>query len=124
MGHERIERLAADLEGAVGESLRTVAIGDLDDLDHEVAYMRPDVDARYDREEYGRIVRDVLLEQVASAQQADLFAIGALEYTVRIFEEGINVVGRTNDSVFFVGLDPDPEAIPRVVECCRAVDRS
>jgi len=116
------ERLTADLRDAVGDGLRTVATGNTVAESFDIAYMREDIDALYSPEERDEILHDLVLENLVEVRQEDLFApLGGLEFTSRVFEHGINVVGWDGEEGVFVGLDPDTTLIPTTMETCRSV---
>jgi len=108
------------LQEAVGDGLRTVAVADVSEQTYELAYMRPDIDELYTEEMREDILQEVVLEHIAEARKEDLFTpLDGLEYTVRIYGGGINLVGWTDDTAIFVGLDRDLELVPPAVSVCQ-----
>ncbi|WP_135829075.1 hypothetical protein [Halorussus halobius] len=108
------------LHDAVGDGLRTVALVDVPDQEYELAHMRADIDEMYTGEMREDILEEVVFEHIAEARKEDLFPpLGGLEYTVRIYGKGINLVGWTRETAVFVGLDRDPELVPPAVSVCR-----
>jgi hypothetical protein len=61
------------LRSELGERLRIVAIGRIDDREYEIAYMRDDVDEKYTDEMREEIFDEVVLESIAEDQQQELF---------------------------------------------------
>ncbi len=109
------EQLQQEIEG-----LRTVAVGDSDRQEYEVVYMRDDIAELYDEGTRDEIFRDVLLERIAEEKQEDLFQpLGELEFTVRAFEGGVNVLAWSDTEALFVGTGPYEEEIPTVMETAR-----
>lgn len=122
MTPQRAEGLTDALRSNLGDGLRTIAVGSIPDRDYEVTYIRPDVDDQYTDEMREDIFQDLVLERVAEGHQQDLFPpLGDLEYTVRVFEGGINIVGWRGEAVVFVGLDDDESLIPSAISACRQV---
>ena len=108
------------LRETVGDGLRTVAVAEVPDQEYELAYMRPDIDEMYTEEMREDILEEIVFEHIAEARKEDLFPpLDGLEYTVRIYGKGINLVGWTHDTAIFVGLDRDPELVPPAVSVCQ-----
>ncbi|MFC7081021.1 hypothetical protein [Halorussus caseinilyticus] len=114
------QALTDALSGALGDGLRTVAVGNVSVPEYEIIYMRPDIDELYTEEMRENILQEIVFEHIAEARNEDLFPpLAGLEYTVRIYEQGMNLVGWTDDTALFVGLDPDEELLPTAIEVCR-----
>ncbi|WP_134670719.1 DUF7522 family protein [Halorussus marinus] len=112
--------LTEALQTDVGDGLRTVAVGDLTDREYSIVYIRDNIDETYSEDMREEIFEEMVFEHISEARQTDLFPpLGSLEFTTRIFEDGINVVGWDEEVAVFVGLDPDPTLIPTTVEACR-----
>ena len=120
MNSASAEALTEALRSDVGDGLRTVAVGDVPEREYDVAYMRPDIDELYTDEMRENIFEEIVLEHIAEARKEDLFPpLGGLEYTVRIYQQGVNLVGWTDETAVFVGLDPDPKLVAPTVAVCR-----
>ncbi|WP_135851659.1 DUF7522 family protein [Halorussus salinus] len=120
MDSESPSALTDGLRTNVGDGLRTVAVGRVPEEEYDVTYMRSDIDDLYTDEMRENILEEIVLEHIAEARKEGLFPpLGALEYTIRVFEEGINLVGWTDETAVFVGLDADPELIAPAVAACR-----
>lgn len=117
------EEFAERLRSAIGEPLRTVAVGDLDAQAYEVTYMRDDIAELYPPETRDEIFRDALLENVAERRQEELFEpLGTLNFTTRVFDGGINVYCWIDETEsVFVGLGEDIGYIEPVISICRDV---
>lgn len=116
----RTEALTDALRSDLGDGLRTVAVGDVPGREYDITYMRADIDELYTDEMREKIFEEIVLEHIAEARQKDLFPpLGGLEYTVRVFDDGINLVGWTDELALFVGLDDDESLIPPAVAACR-----
>lgn len=112
--------LTETLQSDLGEGLRAVAVADLSDRSYEVVYIREDIDAQYTDEMREEIFEEIVLENIAEARQTDLFPpLGRLDFTVRVFERGINLVGWDSDEAVFVGLTDDESLIPAAIAACR-----
>jgi hypothetical protein len=121
MRSELAEEYAERLQSALGEPLRTVAVGDLEHQLYEVVYMREDIGELYPAEKRDEIVRDALLENVAERRQEELFSpLGALNFTTRVFDGGINVYCWIDeDEAVFVGLGEEIGLIEPTISICR-----
>ena len=108
------------LRTELGECLRTVAIGRIDEREYDIVYMRDDIDEKYTDEMREEIFDEVVLESIAEDHQQDLFpSLGDLQYTIRIFDGGINLVAWRGDEAIFVGLDRDEALLGPAVAVCR-----
>ncbi|MFW5930003.1 MAG: hypothetical protein ACOCT0_06270 [Halobacteriota archaeon] len=102
------------------ETLRTVAVGDTESQEYELLFMREDIGRLYPEETRDEIFRDALLERIAERKQEELFdPLGSIEFTVRVFEGGINLLVWGDGDAMFVGLGPEEDAIPVVTDICR-----
>lgn len=120
MGLTSPNALTDALRDGIGDGLRTVAVVDVPEQTYELAYMRADIDEMYTEEMREDILEEVVFEHIAEARKEDLFPpLDGLEYTVRIYGKGINLVGWTDDTAIFVGLDRDPDLVPSVVSICQ-----
>ncbi|SIQ89532.1 hypothetical protein SAMN05421858_0725 [Haladaptatus litoreus] len=116
------DELITELQDAVGDSLRTIAIGDADSETFSIAFMRDDIGALYSDSERQKIAHDLVLENLVEVRQEDLFEpLGDLQFTTRVFEHGINVIGWGGTRGAFIGLDPDETLIPTTIRACRTV---
>lgn len=108
------------LRTELGEGLRTVGVGRIADHEYDITYMREDIDEKYTEEMREEIFDEVVLESIAEDHQKDLFpALGDLQYTIRVFEDGINLVAWHDDEAVFVGLDHDETLLGPAVAVCR-----
>ena len=123
MRSDLAEEYAGRLESALGDPLRTVAIGDLDHQLYEVVYMREDIGQLYPSEKRDEIFNDALLENVAERRQEELFSpLGRLNFTTRVFDGGINVYCWIDeDEAVFVGLGEEIGLIEPTISICRDV---
>lgn len=121
MQSDLAEEYAERLQSALGEPLRTVAVGDLEHQLYEVVYMRDDIADLYPSEKRDEIVRDALLENVAERRQEELFSpLGELNFTTRVFDGGINVYCWIDeDEAVFVGLGEEIGLIEPTISICR-----
>ncbi|WP_276300555.1 DUF7522 family protein [Halorussus lipolyticus] len=112
--------LCEALRTELGERLRTIAVGRISDREYDIAYMRDDIAEEYTDEMREEIFDEVVLESIAEDKQQDLFpALGDLQHTIRVFEDGINLVAWCDDEAVFVGLDPDATLLGPAVAVCR-----
>lgn len=117
-----IEQCTSALVEEFGDALRVVAIGDGDADEYEIRHIRDDIAQQYPPPDRREIFEDALLEALACDSQEELFRRGKLEYTVRVFERGINVLCWIGDRrMLFVGLDRDPSLISETIARVKAV---
>lgn len=110
------------LQTELGEGLRTVAIGRITDREYDMLYMREDIEEKYTEEMRQEVFEEVVLESIAEDHQKNLFpTLGGLQYTIRVFESGINLVAWKDEEAVFVGLDHDESLICPAIEVCRRV---
>lgn len=103
----------SELRSELGSALRAAAVGDLDDRDYDVLYMRPDVEEKYSTEAQDRIFEDLVFEYVASpAREDDFEPLGDLNFTIRSFENGHVVMCWEDDLLLYVSLDPSSHFVP------------
>lgn len=101
------------LREELGGALRTVAVGDLEDRDYEVLYMRSDVADQYSTDDQDRIFEDLVFEYMGGPAQEEKFEpLGALQFTIRSFEEGHVVMCWDDDILLYVSLDPSSYFVP------------
>lgn len=95
------------LRTQVGDHLRLAVTYDSDSYD--TLYVRDDVAEKYPgRRE--QIIRDLLLEGVAEPRQEELYSLGTVSGTVRVFEEGITLHFTSGiHSGVLVSLDRDAD---------------
>mgnify|MGYP000574978612 CR=1 FL=1 len=98
MGQVTPEPLAEFLRTELGDSLRSVIHYSIDvdergepKLDHDLVYVREDVDAAYTDEELQDVVRDLGLESFGKEFQERLYNHGALDSIIRCFEGAIEM---------------------------------
>ncbi|KTG08962.1 hypothetical protein AUR64_14230 [Haloprofundus marisrubri] len=102
--------LLTALQDETGDSLRTVAYGNFESREYNLLYADAETIQQYSAADIDAIVDDLALEQLAAERQTELYEpIGDLELTIRVFEEGINVLARGSETtpMLFVGLDGD-----------------
>ncbi|SDM73761.1 hypothetical protein SAMN04487949_2447 [Halogranum gelatinilyticum] len=120
----KIDELATTLRDEVGDELRTVFYGDFKTREYQVVYADEEILSQYSPEDTKQIVDDISLEQVGASRQESLFEpIGSLEFTVRYFEDGINVMAWGFDDIptIYIGLGDDEATVPRVIEIVRSL---
>jgi hypothetical protein len=120
----RMDEVAETLRTEIGASLRGVFYGDFKTREYTVAYANESVLTEYSPDETEQIVDDIALEQVGTARQETLFEpIGSLRFTVRYFEDGINLMawGFEDVPTVYIGLDEDVRNVPVVIERLRAL---
>jgi hypothetical protein len=83
------ESLTEFLKERVDDHLRSVIY--YDDDGGDVLYVRDDVADEYTERDVAEVVRDVRLEAVEKPHQEDLYAHGSLNYTVRSFEDAVEM---------------------------------
>jgi hypothetical protein len=118
----KMDELVTTLRDEVGDELRTVFYGDFKTREYNIVYAEEAVLSQYSAEDTEQIVDDISLEQVGASQQESLFEpIGSLEFTVRYFEDGINVMawGFHGIPTIYIGLGSDEETVPTVIEAVR-----
>lgn len=91
-----------------------------DSESYEVLHVRDDVAEEYP-DQRSQIVQDLLLEGVTEPRQEELFSLGSLAGTVRVFGEGITFhFTRGPHSGVLLSLDPDADPpIASFVRDCR-----
>lgn len=110
------------LQTELGEGLRAVAIGRITDREYDVLYMREDIDEKYTEEMRQEVFEEVILESIAEDHQKNLFpTLGGLQYTIRVFEGGINLLAWQDEEAIFVGMDHEENLICPAIEVCRRV---
>jgi len=112
--------LGDELEGVVHD-LRTVAAGYTEEMEYEIYYIDPEIGKKYADRDRDEIMRDTVLESIAEKRKESLFELGSLNYTSRIFDDGINVLIWGKDSAILVGLGPQTKDIQRVIEVCERI---
>ncbi|WP_128478259.1 DUF7522 family protein [Halorussus pelagicus] len=83
------EALTEFLQEQVGDYLRSVIY--YDDDGGDILYVREDVADQYTDDDIDEVVRDVRLEAVEKPHQEDLYSHGPLNYTVRSFEDAVEM---------------------------------
>lgn len=102
-----------ELRAELGGALRSVAVGDIEERDYDIVYMRPDISEEYSTETQDRIFEDLVFEYVGSpAREEDFEPLGALEFTIRSFENGHVVMCWGDDLLLYVTLDPSSHFVP------------
>ncbi|MFC4551616.1 MULTISPECIES: DUF7522 family protein [Halorussus] len=89
MSPSRSETLTDFLRNRVGDHLRSVLY--YDESGGELLYIRDDVADRYSKTEVADVERDVRLEAVDKPHQEDLYDHGALNATVRCFDDAVEM---------------------------------
>jgi hypothetical protein len=106
--------LVTALQEHAGDGLRVVGHHDADSWN--VEYMREDVQSNYETDAVDEIADDLVLSQMGGGRQDELYELGSLEATVRLFEDGIVVHVPTDDhSGHLVSLDDDADVRGRSV---------
>lgn len=121
---EMMTQLADALRAGIGDSLRGVFYGDFKTREYTIAYAHEETLDQYTAEQTEQIVDDIALEQVGKARQEALFEpVGSLRFTVRYFDDGINVMawGVEDVPTVYIGLDGDAKNVPIVLEQLRAL---
>lgn len=102
-----------ELRAELGGALRSVAVGNIEERDYDIVYMRPDVSEEYSAETQDRIFEDLVFEYVgSSAREEEFEPLGALEFTIRSFENGHVVMCWGDDLLLYVTLDPSSHFVP------------
>lgn len=108
------DELVTALQERVGDELRVVGHHDADSW--SVDYMREDVQSNYETDAVDEIADDLVLSQMGGGRQEELYELGSLEATVRLFDNGIVVHVPTGDhSGHLVSLDDDADVRGRNV---------
>ncbi|MFC3478956.1 DUF7522 family protein [Halobacterium litoreum] len=111
---ETATELADELRGRVGESLRVVGHHEGDAW--AVDYMRDDLRDTYETDDIDAIADDLALSAVGNDRQEDLYALGDLRATVRLFDDGIVVHVPTDaQSGYLVSVADDADVLGRDV---------
>ncbi|GAD52704.1 hypothetical protein MBEHAL_1464 [Halarchaeum acidiphilum MH1-52-1] len=118
--HESIARFVDDAREHLGDDLQAVVYGDVEEKEYSVAYARTGFGERQEIEEVSNVVEEHTLERIEVPYQESLHpTLGDLEVTIRVYEEGINVLGwgwNGESSLVVVYLDRDASALPWIVE--------
>ena len=102
------------LQERVGDELRVVGTHDADSW--TVDFMREDVQENYETTELDDIADDLVLSEMGNTRQEDLYELGALRATMRLFEDGIIVHVPTGEhSGCLVSLDEHVDVTGRDV---------
>lgn len=109
-----------EFQSELGHALRTVAVGDVENGEYEVLYMRPDVEREYTTETQDRIFEDLVFEYLGSpGLEADFEPLGELQFTTRSFENGHVVMCWNDELLLFVGLDGYEHFVPVTMRLLR-----
>jgi|GEM_PF-1428112 hypothetical protein len=101
---EQHAALRSALADDLGASLRVLGRHDGDHW--TIEYLRDDLKETYDTDAVDDIADDLALSIVGVDQQEDLYDLGAIRATVRIFEDGVVVHVPTADRVgYLVSVD-------------------
>lgn len=108
------DELATALRELVGDELRVVGHHDAESW--TVEYMRDDVRDSYETSALDDIADDLVFSEMGSARQEDLYALGSMHATVRLFDDGIVVHVPTEEtSGYLVSLEQDAGVMGRAV---------
>ncbi|WP_232688344.1 DUF7522 family protein [Halobacterium zhouii] len=115
------DELVDALQEHVGDKLRVVGRHDADSW--AVSFMRDDVQANYRSDEVDEIAGDLALSEMGATRQEDLYELGSLRATVRLFEDGFVVHVSTGErSGRLISIDDDATVMGRdVVQIVRRV---
>jgi len=108
----------AALQSALADELDTAlrVLGHHEGTDWTIEYIRDDLRDAYDTDALDDIADDLALTVVATDRQEDLYDLGGVRATVRIFEAGILVHVPTDDrSGYLVSLDHSEGVVGRDV---------
>lgn len=113
------DELVTTLQSRVGDELRVVGHHDADSW--TIDFMREDARDDYETDAVDAIAGDLVLSEMSTARQEDLYELGPLRATVRLFEDGLIVHVPTGEqSGYLVSLDDDADVVGRdVVELVR-----
>ena len=111
--------LVTALQERVGDALRVVGHHDADSW--TIEFMRDDVTTNYEADAVDEIAGDLVLSEMSTVRQEDLYELGSLQATVRLFEDGFVVHVPTGDqSGHLVSLDDNADVTGRdIVDAVR-----
>lgn len=107
MSTEKARKLATHLREEAGSNLRSVVY--FDGLEHEIVYVRDDVDDRYSEDDIASVVESLLAESVRREQLEDLYVHGDLNCTVQAFDDALEL-HFPHDDLSGTAIAFDPEA--------------
>ncbi|MFB6072757.1 MAG: hypothetical protein ABEJ88_07300 [Halobacterium sp.] len=102
--------LVAELRDRVGDDLRVAGRHDADDW--TIEYLRDDLRETYGVDAVDDIADDLVLNVLGDRRQQDLYDLGDLRATVRLFEDGFVVHVPTGDrGGYLVSLDQSADVM-------------
>ncbi|WP_323190599.1 hypothetical protein [Halostella sp. PRR32] len=111
-----IDQCTSTLITDFGDALRLIGVGDGAADEFEIQYIRDDIAEQYSPPDRRELFDGAILEALMCERQEDLVQRGELEYTIRVFERGINLLCRIGDRrMLFVGVDRDLSLIPATI---------
>jgi len=112
--NEQTDALHAALAADLGAELRVLGRHDGDDW--TIEYIRDDLRDAYDSDAVDDIAGDLALSVLGSDRQEDLYDLGAVRATVRMFEDGTVVHVPTDDrSGYLVSVEDSEGFVGRDV---------
>jgi hypothetical protein len=112
--------LVTELDGLVGEHLRSVAT--YSESGYDIHYIRPDVEHSYSGADLDRIHDELVIQGLANEYLEELFhAGGEVSCSVTAFEELVAChVAGDGTTGLFVAIDADAEVdMVAFIECCK-----
>ena len=98
--------LQSALADKLGDSLRVLARHEAGDW--TVAYVRDDLRDAYESDAVNDIAGDLALSTVGNVHQEDLYELGGVRATVRVFEDGVVAHVPTDDrSGYLISVDDE-----------------
>ena len=108
------DELVATLQDRAGDALRV--IGHHGAESWTIDFMREDVVDNYETDAVDEIAGDLVLSEMETVRQEDLYELGSLRATVRLFEDGFVVHVPTGEHAGrLVSLDEDADVVGRDV---------
>jgi hypothetical protein len=116
---EYMKELVNSLKESVGESLQSVALGDVQSLDFEIAYMTEEAEEFMSREDRLDAFKSIAVEEFFETGESNgRGPMGDLMFTDRVYENAIIIVGwlgEGTDEIVVVAVDTDVNLIPKVM---------
>lgn len=103
------QRLTEDLENAIGDGLRVVATGDLDEATYDLYHIRDDLTEVYTEEIADQFFDDALSERYFGIGGPYTDAVGEQDHTIRFFEACISVIWWLPGRAVFVEFERDEQ---------------
>lgn len=109
-----MESIAEALHDRIGDQLRVVGHHETDSW--TVSHARDDVADSYDTDDIDTIADELRLDTVGDSRQEDIYELGDLKATIRLFEAAMVVhVPTDRHAGYLVSIDEDADIVGRDV---------